>query len=93
MQHSVDLGSNFFDTAWTRLGGRWQPPALTRIEPLGRSNPEVVRSLICEVIAAHPADYALGELWQEGAVQTLQAMHPPSRINTSVFFYEHMKLR
>jgi hypothetical protein len=61
-----------------RLGGRWQAPALTRIEPLVRSNPEVVRALIREVIAAHPADYAHGELWQEGAVQTLQAMVPPA---------------
>jgi hypothetical protein len=61
-----------------RLGGRWQPPVLAKIKPLIRSDPERVETLIREVIAAHPEDYAHAEFWQESAVKTLQAMIPPA---------------
>ena len=57
-----------------RIGGRWQPPTLARIEPLARANPVRVQALIREVIAAHPSDYAPAQGWQERSVKALSSI-------------------
>ena len=64
--------------AWlrARIGGRWQPPTQVRIEPLPRADPERVRVLIREVIAAHPADYAPGDGWQDNVVRAMEGIVP-----------------
>ena len=55
-----------------RLGGQWQPPTLTRVEPLARADKVRVEALIEEVISHHPAEYFQADGWQERAVQVLQ---------------------
>ncbi len=55
-----------------RLGGQWQPPTLTRVEPLARANKARVEELIEEVIALHPMEYFQADGWQERAVGVLQ---------------------
>ncbi len=60
-----------------RVGGHWQPPTLTRIDPLPRADSARVASLIQEVIATHPADYLPADGWQEKASRVLQTMMPP----------------
>jgi hypothetical protein len=64
--------------AWlrTRLGGRWQPPTLVKIEPLVRADPTRVQALIREVIAAHPDDYAPGDGWQDNVVRAMAGIVP-----------------
>jgi len=61
-----------------RIGGRWQPPTLTRIKPLPRADGERVRNLIGEVIASHPTDYLPADGWQEKASKVLANMLPPA---------------
>ena len=64
--------------AWlrARLGGRWQPPTLVRIEPLVRAEPVRVQTLIREVIAAHPDDYVPGDGWQDNVVRAMEGIVP-----------------
>ncbi len=59
-----------------RIGGRWQPPTLAQIQPLPRADSARVRSLIEEVIAAHPAEYFRADGWQETAATVLSGMLP-----------------
>jgi len=59
-----------------RLKGRWQPPTLTQIKPLPRADYMRVKSLIEEVIAAHPNDYLPADGWQEKASKVLEDMLP-----------------
>ncbi len=59
-----------------RIGGRWQPPTLAQIQPLPRADSARVRSLIEEVIAAHPAEYFRADGWQEKAAAVLSGMLP-----------------
>jgi hypothetical protein len=59
-----------------RIGGRWQPPTLAQIQPLPRADSARVRSLVEEVIAAHPAEYFRADGWQEKAAVVLSAMLP-----------------
>jgi len=61
-----------------RVGMHWQPPTLARIEPLKRSQQEIVQQVIREVIAAHPEDYVLAENWAGGALEAIRKMIPPS---------------
>jgi len=61
-----------------RIGGRWQPPTLTRIKPLPRAEGDRVRNLIEEVIASHPTDYLPADGWQERASRVLGNMLPPA---------------
>jgi hypothetical protein len=55
-----------------RLGGGWQPPTMTRVEPLARANKARVEALIEEVISHHTTEYFQADGWQERAVQVLQ---------------------
>jgi hypothetical protein len=55
-----------------RLGGSWQPPTMTRVEPLARANKARVEGLIDEVISHHTNEYFQADGWQERAVQVLQ---------------------
>jgi hypothetical protein len=59
-----------------RLKGRWQPPTLTQIKPLPRVDHLRVKTLIEEVIAAHPNDYLPADGWQEKASKVLEDMLP-----------------
>jgi len=59
-----------------RLGGQWQPPTLTRVEPLARADKARVEALIEEVIAHHPSEYFPEDNWQEGAVRVLEDSLP-----------------
>src|SRR5690606_23391512 len=59
-----------------RLKGRWQPPTLTQIKPLPRADHRRVKSLIEEVIAAHPNDYLPADGWQEKASKVTEDMLP-----------------
>jgi hypothetical protein len=59
-----------------RVGGRWQPPTLTQIQPLPRADVSRVKALIEEVIAVHPADYLPADGWQEKASNVLENMLP-----------------
>jgi hypothetical protein len=59
-----------------RIGGRWQPPTLAQIQPLPRADAGRVRSLIEEVIDAHPAEYFRADGWQEKAAAVLSGMLP-----------------
>jgi hypothetical protein len=59
-----------------RIGGRWQPPTMAQIQPLPRADSARVRSLIEEVIAAHPAEYFRADGWQEKAAIVLSGMLP-----------------
>jgi len=61
-----------------RIEGRWQPPTMISVDPLTSADPTLVQRLVREVIAAHPADYASPEGWQENAVRALQGMVPPT---------------
>jgi hypothetical protein len=61
-----------------RIGGRWQPPTLTQIQPLPRAEHGRVKALIEEVIAAHPRDYLPADGWQEKASKALEEMLPPA---------------
>jgi hypothetical protein len=61
-----------------RLGGQWQPPTLTRVEPLARANKARVETLIGEVIAHHSNEYFPQGDWQERAVQVLVKSLPKS---------------
>ena len=64
--------------AWlrARLGGRWQPPTLIKIEPLPRADSAQVEALIREIIAAHPEDYASGDGWQDNVVRAMEGIVP-----------------
>jgi hypothetical protein len=79
---SVRYGATTLDLpslqAWlrARLGGRWQPPTLVTIEPLPRADPVRVKTLIREVIAAHPDDYAPGDGWQDNVVRAMEGIVP-----------------
>jgi hypothetical protein len=61
-----------------RLGGQWQPPTLTRVEPLARADKARVEALIGEVIDHHPTEYFPVDGWQERAVQVLEKGLPPA---------------
>lgn len=61
-----------------RLGGGWQPPTMTRVEPLARADKARVEALIEEVIAHHPKEYFPEDDWQERAVQVLEESLPKS---------------
>jgi hypothetical protein len=61
-----------------RLGGQWQPPTLTRVEPLARADKSKVEALIEEVIAHHPREYFPEDNWQDRAVQVLTKSLPPT---------------
>ena len=61
-----------------RIAGRWQPPTLTQIKPLPRTDGVRVKALIEEVIAAHPADYLPEGGWQAKASEVLENMLPRS---------------
>jgi hypothetical protein len=61
-----------------RLGGQWQPPTLTRAEPLMRAQKSRVEDLIQQVIDLHPQEYFPADGWQERAVQVLQKGLPPA---------------
>jgi len=61
-----------------RIGGRWQPPTLTKIQPLPPADGERVGKLIEEVIASHPKDYLPVDGWQENASRVLAKMLPPT---------------
>jgi hypothetical protein len=61
-----------------RLGGQWQPPTLTRVEPLARADKARVEAMIGEVIDHHPTEYFLADGWQERAVQVLEKGLPPA---------------
>ena len=62
-----------------RVAMHWQPPTLARIEPVKRSEPEVVQRVIREVIDSHPGDYVLAEDWVDGALGLIRKMIPPSK--------------
>ena len=62
-----------------RIGGRWQPPTLAEVEPLVSVDPQQIQSLVRDVIAAHPEDYASPDGWQERAVRALTGLVPPNR--------------
>jgi hypothetical protein len=62
-----------------RIGGVWQPPTLSVVEPLARTDPVRVQAIIREVIAAHPEDYVSSTGWQEQTALTLQAMIPEAQ--------------
>jgi hypothetical protein len=62
-----------------RIGGIWQPPTLSVVEPLARSDPSQVQAIIREVIAAHPEDYVSSDGWQEQTALALQAMVPEAQ--------------
>jgi hypothetical protein len=66
--------------AWlrARLGGRWQPPTMIRIEPLPHADHSRVQALIREVIAAHPETYLPGDGWQARVVQAMEGLVPHS---------------
>jgi hypothetical protein len=59
-----------------RLNGQWQPPTLTRVEPLARANKTRVEALIEEVIAHHSKEYCPQGDWQSRAVQVLKKSLP-----------------
>jgi hypothetical protein len=59
-----------------RLGGQWQPPTLTRVEPLARADKGRVEALIQEVIDHHPGEYFPEDNWQERAVKVLEKSLP-----------------
>jgi hypothetical protein len=61
-----------------RLDGQWQPPTLTRVEPLAQAGKERVEGLIQEVIDHHPAEYFPADGWQDRAVQVLKDGLPPA---------------
>jgi hypothetical protein len=60
-----------------RIGGRWQPPTLAKIEPLPGADAQRTQAFIREVIVAHPQDYASPDGWQEQAVRALTGLVPP----------------
>jgi hypothetical protein len=61
-----------------RIGGRWQPPTLAKIEPLPGADAQRTQAFIREVIAAHPQDYARRDNeWHEQAVRALTGLVPP----------------
>jgi hypothetical protein len=60
-----------------RIGGRWQPPTLAKIEPLPGADAQRTQTFIREVITAHPQDYASPDGWQEQAVRALTGLVPP----------------
>ena len=60
-----------------RVGAKWQPPTLIKVEPLKRGKSKDVQKVIREVIAAHPNDYVLDNgLWQLNVVDALKKMIP-----------------
>ncbi|HSG41881.1 MAG TPA: TraM recognition domain-containing protein [Anaerolineales bacterium] len=61
-----------------RVVMHWQPPTLAKIEPVKRSNPEVIQGVIREVIESHPGDYVLADDWVDGALEVIRKMIPPS---------------
>lgn len=66
--------------AWlrARIGGRWQPPTVIRVDPLVPVNHQRVRQLIRDVIAAHPGDYYPPDNWQERVTASLTQVVPPN---------------
>ena len=62
-----------------RIGKRWQPPTVMRVDYPPRPEQERVQSLIREVIAAHPTDYEPAGDWQANAVHALQKLVPPAQ--------------
>jgi hypothetical protein len=62
-----------------RVEGSWQPPTLVRIDPLRRNNPDDIRELMDQVVAAHPGDYESGSLWQDTAIAAMMSMIPESK--------------
>jgi hypothetical protein len=61
-----------------RVAMHWQPPTLARIEPVKRSEQQIVQRVIREVIEAHPEDYVLAGDWVDGALGAIRKMIPPS---------------
>lgn len=59
-----------------RIGGRWQPPTLAKINPLPRADAGRVHELIQEVIDNHPDEYLPADGWQERAAAVLEKMLP-----------------
>ena len=59
-----------------RIGQRWQPPTVMRVDYPPRPNQERVNKLIREVITAHPQDYAPAGDWQADAVHALETLVP-----------------
>ena len=60
-----------------RVGGKWQPPTLLKVEPLKRPKSADVERIIREVIAAHPNDYVLDTgMWQLNVIDALKSMIP-----------------
>jgi hypothetical protein len=62
-----------------RIGQRWQPPTVMRVDYPPRPDQARVQSLVQEVIATHPADYEPAGDWQANAVQVLQKLVPPKQ--------------
>ena len=61
----------------SRVGAKWQPPTLIKVEPLKRGKSEDAQKVIREVIAAHPNDYVLDNvLWQLNVVDALKEIIP-----------------
>jgi len=66
--------------AWlrARVGGRWQPPTLLKVDHIPPTDPKRVQGIIREVISAHPGDYASPDDWQAQAVEAMKALVPYS---------------
>ena len=81
---SVRYGDTTLDLpslqAWlrARIGGRWQPPTLVKVQHIAPTDPQRVQGIIREVIAAHPEDYASPDGWQALAVEAMKGLVPYS---------------
>ena len=81
---SVRYGDTTLDLpslqAWlrARIGGRWQPPTLVKVQHIAPTDPKRVQRIIREVIAAHPEDYASPDDWQAQAVEAMRSLVPYS---------------
>jgi len=66
--------------AWlrARVGGRWQPPTLVKVDHIPPTDPKRVQVIIREVINLHPGDYASPDDWQAQAVEAMKALVPYS---------------
>jgi len=66
--------------AWlrARIGGRWQPPTLVKVDHIPPTDPKRVQDIIREVINSHPGDYASPDDWQAQAVEAMKALVPYS---------------
>ena len=77
---SVRYGDTTLDLpslqAWlrARIGGRWQPPTLVKVQHIAPTGPKRVQG----IISAHPGDYASPDDWQAQAVEAMKGLVPYS---------------